>query len=198
MSTPPRKDGKDSMSVRSADEQAERDAAFMGLALKVAEEAGAKGEVPVGAVVVVGDEVIATAGNTREESKDPTGHAELLAIRKAAEKLSRWRLFDADIYVTLEPCPMCAGAMVNARVRRLVYGCSDPKAGAVKSLFSIVDDPRLNHRVEVVEGVREAEAAQLLKSFFAGLRARNAKRHKAAVKDGLKDGRPKDGSPKDV
>ncbi|HVZ88414.1 MAG TPA: tRNA adenosine(34) deaminase TadA [Polyangia bacterium] len=148
----------------------ERELGFMRRALAAAEEAGGRGEVPVGAVVVVGDEVVAVAHNERETASDPTAHAEILALRRAAAALGRWRLVDAELYVTMEPCPMCAGALVNARLRRLYFGCDDPKAGAVRTLYSLVDDPRLNHRVEVIPGVLAAEGAGLLRSFFSRLR----------------------------
>jgi tRNA(adenine34) deaminase len=148
----------------------ERELAFMRRALAAAEEAAGRGEVPVGAVVVVGGEVVAVAHNERETGSDPTAHAEILALRRAAAALGSWRLTGADLYVTMEPCPMCAGALVNARLRRLYFGCDDPKAGAVRTLYSLVDDPRLNHRVEVVAGVLAAEGAGLLRSFFSRLR----------------------------
>src|SRR5438067_523343 len=143
----------------------ERELAFMRREL-----AGGRGEVPVGAVVVAGGEVVAVAHNERETGGDPTAHAEILALRRAAATLGRWRLVDADLYVTMEPCPMCAGALVNARVRRLFYGCHDPKAGAVRSLYQLLDDRRLNHRVDVVPGVLADEAAGLLRAFFGRLR----------------------------
>lgn len=143
---------------------------YMGLALQQAEEAGRRGEVPVGAVVVRNDQVLATAYNERELSSDPTAHAELLALRRAAAAVNSWRLIDADLYVTLEPCPMCAGAIVNARIKRVFYGCDDPKAGAARSLYSLLEDSRLNHRVQVVPGVRATEGADLLKAFFSRLR----------------------------
>jgi tRNA(adenine34) deaminase len=142
----------------------------MRLALAAAEQAGRSGEVPVGAVVVVRGEVVAVAHNQRECLNDPTAHAEIIALRAAAAALGSWRLVDAELYVTMEPCPMCAGAVVNARVRRLIYGCDDPKAGAVRTLYRLLDDARLNHRVEVVPGVLAAESAALLKSFFSRLR----------------------------
>jgi tRNA(adenine34) deaminase len=148
------------------------DEVHMRTALAAAERAALSGEVPVGAVVVVRGEVIAVAHNQRETKNDPTAHAEIVALRAAAAALNSWRLVDADLFVTMEPCPMCAGAIVNARVRRLVYGCNDPKAGAVRTLFQLLDDPRLNHRVEVVPGVLGAESAALLKSFFSRLRLR--------------------------
>ena len=147
----------------------------MDLALELATEAAAKGEVPVGAVAAIDDRVIATAHNEREGSRDPTAHAEVLAVRRAAEALGRWRLSDVTLYVTLEPCPMCAGALVAARVARVVFGAADPKAGAVRTLYAITDDERLNHRVQVVDGVRATECAALLRSFFVQ-RRRSAKR----------------------
>jgi len=143
---------------------------FMRQALAAAESATALGEVPVGAVIVVGGAVIAVAHNERETANDPTAHAEVLALRRAAAALGSWRLTDAELYVTMEPCPMCAGAIVNARVRRVYYGCHDPKAGAVRSLYQILDDRRLNHRVDVVPGVLGPEAAGLLRGFFERLR----------------------------
>lgn len=149
---------------------APEDLAFMRQALEAAEAATRRGEVPVGAVVVVGGQVIAVAHNERETGNDPTAHAEVLALRRASAALGSWRLTEADLYVTMEPCPMCAGAIVNARVRRVFYGCHDPKAGAVRSLYQILDDRRLNHRVEVVPGVLSDEAAGLLRAFFGRLR----------------------------
>lgn len=144
--------------------------AFMRQALDAAALAAGRGEVPVGAVVVVGGQAIAVAHNERETANDPTAHAEVVALRRAAASLGSWRLTDAELYVTMEPCPMCAGAIVNARVRRLYYGCHDPKAGAVRSLYQILDDRRLNHRVDVVADVMGTEAATLLRTFFERLR----------------------------
>jgi tRNA(adenine34) deaminase len=149
----------------------ERELAFMRQALGAAEQAAGRGEVPVGAVVAIGDRVIAVAHNERETGADPTAHAEILALRRAAAALGSWRLCDAELFVTMEPCPMCAGALVNARIKRLYFGCDDPKAGAVRTLYSLVDDPRLNHRVEVVPGVLAAEGAALLRAFFSRLRS---------------------------
>ena len=143
---------------------------WMDLALEEARNCVEWGDVPVGAVVVREDEVLAAAGNQRELSRDPTAHAELLAIRGAAERLGTWRLTGCAMFVTLEPCPMCAGALVLARVERLVYGARDPKGGFAGSLADIVRDPRLNHRVEVTTGVRALESTELLKSFFAAKR----------------------------
>lgn len=142
------------------------DTAAMELALLEAEQAGSRGEVPVGAVVVVDGRVIAAAGNQREADDDPTAHAEILALRQAASELRSWRLSEATVYVTLEPCPMCAGALVAARVRRLVFGAADPKAGSCGSLYNLCVDPRLNHEIEVTGGVCGAEAAELLSTWF--------------------------------
>ncbi|MBL8763496.1 MAG: nucleoside deaminase [Phycisphaerae bacterium] len=146
---------------------------MMRLALGLARDAAALGEVPVGAVVyeTVAGRVLARAHNRREIDRDPAAHAELLAIRAAAAALGDWRLTACTLVVTLEPCPMCAGLIVNARVGRLVYACRDPKAGACDSLMRLTADSRLNHRVEPVPGVLEAESADLLRAFFRGLRA---------------------------
>lgn len=144
--------------------------AFMREALSVARRAGERGEVPVGAVVVVDGRIVASAHNERETASDPTAHAEVVALRRAAAALGSWRLPGAEMYVSLEPCPMCAGALVNARVRRLVYACDDPKAGAVRTLYRLLDDPRLNHRVDVVSGVLATESAAMLRTFFGRLR----------------------------
>jgi len=144
----------------------ENDIYFMRLALEEAEAAFDADEVPVGAVIVQGDAVIARTHNRRESSNDPTGHAELLALRVASQKLQRWRLSDSTLYVTKEPCIMCAGTMVNARLGRLVYGCRDEKGGAVDSLYKLLSDNRLNHQVEVVSGVLGDECAEILKRFF--------------------------------
>jgi tRNA(adenine34) deaminase len=143
----------------------------MRLALAEAAHSSMLGEVPVGAIVVLGQDVIGQAGNLRESLGDPTAHAEVLALRRAAKRIGSWRLDKAALYVTQEPCPMCAGALVNARVSRVIYGCANPNAGAVRTLFTIVDDARLNHRVEVVGGVLAAECAGLLRDFFGRMRA---------------------------
>jgi tRNA(adenine34) deaminase len=148
------------------------DAHWMSVALAEAAAAAARGEVPVGAVIVEGDELLASAGNEREATQDPTAHAEIVAIRRAAQKRGSWRLGGATLYVTLEPCPMCAGAIVLARIARLVYGAADPKAGAVETLFRLADDPRLNHRVAITAGVAAEEAGALLKAFFRARRPR--------------------------
>ena len=138
----------------------------MRLALEDASLAFSEGEVPVGAVLVIDGNVAAKVHNKREASKDPTAHAEMLAMRKAAGEGNSWRLGEATLYVTKEPCPMCAGAIVNARIKRLVYGCKDEKGGAVDSLYRLLNDRRLNHQVEVVSGVLEGECAEMLKRFF--------------------------------
>lgn len=146
------------------------DEQLMRLALAQAERAAGHGDVPIGAVVARGGEVIAAAANERELSRDPTAHAEVLALRAAAAHLGGWRLPDSTLYVTLEPCAMCAGAIVLARVPRVVFGAADPKAGAAGSVLDILAEPRLNHRPEVVEGVLAEEASALLREFFAGRR----------------------------
>ncbi|MEQ9504121.1 MAG: tRNA adenosine(34) deaminase TadA [Deltaproteobacteria bacterium] len=146
------------------------DEAMMALALRDAERAASMGEVPVGAIVTLGKEIVVRAHNERESSFDPTSHAELLAMARAGRTLERWRLSECTLYVTLEPCVMCAGAIVNARVGRVVYGAADPKAGAVQSLYAVLADPRLNHRAEVKGGVLAAECSEVLKAFFAARR----------------------------
>jgi tRNA(adenine34) deaminase len=142
----------------------------MMIALDEARKAFDKAETPVGAIIVKDGEVIARGHNLRETLQDPTAHAEILAIRDAARILGRWRLTDCTIYVTLEPCAMCAGAMVLARIQRLVYGASDPKAGAVGSLMNLLSDERLNHRVEVETGILAEECGDLLRGFFSSRR----------------------------
>jgi tRNA(adenine34) deaminase len=142
----------------------------MALALAEARAALAHGDVPIGAVALIDGQVVARRHNERELTGDPTAHAELLAMRDAAASLGRWRLDDVTVIVTLEPCAMCAGALVNARVARVVFGAPDPKAGAVGSLYNLCVDPRLNHEVEVQHGVMADESAALLQKFFADLR----------------------------
>ena len=142
------------------------DKLYMKRALKLAREAAAVGEVPVGAVVVQNGIVVAEAFNRRESWRDPTAHAELIAIRTAAKALNRWRLSGTTLYVTLEPCVMCAGAMVLARIDRLVYGADDPKSGAVRTLYRLADDDRLNHRLQITTGVLADECAAVLREFF--------------------------------
>jgi tRNA(Arg) A34 adenosine deaminase TadA len=143
---------------------------FMTLALAEAHKAEALGETPVGAVLVIDDEVISSAHNMREAWQDPAAHAELLAVREASARLGRWRLSDATLYVTLEPCLMCAGVLVLARVGRLVYGCRDPKAGALGSVYDVVRDGRLNHTYRITPGILETECRQVLQSFFEEVR----------------------------
>jgi tRNA(adenine34) deaminase len=143
---------------------------LMGLALIEAARAGEHGDVPVGAVVMVDGRVVASRHNERELSGDPTAHAEVLALRDAAAVLGRWRLDDATLVVTLEPCPMCAGAAINARIGRIVFGAADPKAGATGTLYNLCADPRLNHNPPVRHGVRAAEASAQLRGFFANRR----------------------------
>jgi tRNA(adenine34) deaminase len=143
---------------------------FMRLALREAESALAHDDVPIGAVVVRDGEAIAAAGNEREVRQDPTAHAEVLALRAAAERLGGWRIPDATLYVTLEPCAMCAGAIVLARVPRIVYGAADPKAGAAGSVLDVLGEPALNHNPRVEAGVLASEAAALLERFFSARR----------------------------
>jgi tRNA(adenine34) deaminase len=142
------------------------DVHYMRLALEEARRAESTGEVPVGAVVVLAEEVVATGCNRSITDHDPTAHAELVALRQAAARLVNYRLTGATLYVTVEPCAMCAGAAMLARISRLVYGCDDPKGGAVRSIYQIADDPRLNHRIAVVAGVLSDDCSTLLRNFF--------------------------------
>jgi len=151
-------------------EAGKADAEFMQVALDEARTAAARGEVPVGAVVAVEDRIVGRAGNRTIADCDPTAHAEIIALREAAKAVGNYRLLGSTLYVTIEPCAMCTGAMVHARIARLVYGAEDPKGGAVRSCFSILDSPQLNHRVEVASGVLADEAAAVLKDFFAARR----------------------------
>src|SRR5512135_2348765 len=147
------------------------DVQYMREAIAEAAAAGALGEVPVGAVVVVDGKIVGRGGNRRESARDPTAHAEMIAIRQAALAVGGWRLVGATLYVTQEPCPMCAGAIVNARVERVVFGCDNPKAGAVKTLYRMLEDARLNHRVKVEQSAEMAEeCGALLTEFFERLR----------------------------
>jgi tRNA(adenine34) deaminase len=148
----------------------EEDYKFMEIALQEARIAFDKGEVPVGAVVVNNGEVISRCHNLRESTKDPTAHAEVLALRAATTAYDSWRLTGATLYVTKEPCVMCSGAIVNARIKKLVYGCRDSKAGGVNSLFTLLSDSRLNHQVDVVFGALEKDCAGLLQDFFRARR----------------------------
>ena len=143
---------------------------FMQMALQQAEQAYAIGEVPVGAVIVHQGRVIAAAHNQREQLKDPTAHAEMISITQAAESMESWRLVDCILYVTLEPCPMCAGAILNARIPQVVFGAVDPKGGALSSVFRILSDARLNHRAEIVQGVMDAQCGEILSRFFRSKR----------------------------
>ena len=143
---------------------------FMRLALREAERALAENEVPVGAVITCGDRIIAAAHNQREQLKDPTAHAEMIAITQAANALEDWRLEECTLYVTLEPCIMCSGAILQARVPRIVYGATDPKAGAVQTLYSLLSDNRLNHRCEILGGVLAQPCGEILTQFFQAQR----------------------------
>ena len=147
-----------------------RDEYFMRLALREAERATRHGDVPIGAVVVLGDEVIGAGGNERELRNSPLAHAEMIAIEQAAAHMGSWRLLDTTLYVTLEPCPMCAGAIVQARMPRLVYGATDEKAGAAGTLYNVCQDARLNHSLEVTAGVLADESVALLRAFFRARR----------------------------
>jgi tRNA(adenine34) deaminase len=147
-----------------------RDEWFMRLAIREAEAALTHDDVPVGAVVVAGGEVIGAGHNERELRQDPSAHAEMIALREAARHLGSWRVLDAVLYVTLEPCAMCAGAIVLARVPRVVYGCTDPKAGAAGSVVDVLGQPQLNHRPAVADGLLAEDCAALLRAFFASRR----------------------------
>jgi len=156
------------------------DAYWMGVALREAKKAGDRGEIPIGAVVVKDGAVIGRGYNLRESKHDPVAHAEIIAIRQAARRQEGWRLSGATLYVTLEPCLMCMGAILLARIDKVVFGCFDPKGGAAGSLYDLSSDPRLNHRVPLVSGVRGEECSAILSGFFAALR-----RRKKGAKDGL-------------
>ena len=146
------------------------DTAYMQAALAEARAAAEKGEVPVGCVIVLGDRIVARAGNRTIADCDPTAHAEIAALRGAAKELGNYRLNGAAIYVTVEPCVMCSGAMIQARIARLVYGCDDPKGGAARTCFDIFGHPALNHRVEVLDGILAEECAEVMQAFFAARR----------------------------
>lgn len=152
----------------------EFDVAMMREALRWSAMAADRGDVPVAALVVLDGRIIGRGFNRRESEHDPTGHAEIVALREACRRVARWRLDGATLYVTLEPCPMCAGALVNSRVRRLVYGAADAKAGAVRSVYQICDDSRLNHRLQIVPGVLASACAEQLSEFFSGVRRRRS------------------------
>jgi len=153
--------------------QQNRDERYMRAAIEAARIAEEKGDVPIGAVIVHNETIIAKAYNQRQQLQDPTAHAEIIALTQAAAALGSWRLNGCCIYVTLEPCPMCAGALVLARIDRLVYGCDDPKAGACGTLYNIVQDERLNHRLEVTPGVLAGQCREQLQRFFARRRLEN-------------------------
>jgi len=155
---------------RAMVESTKADINFMQAALEEAKAAGARGEVPVGAVIVSDDRMVGRGGNRTILDCDPSAHAEIVALREAAKSIGNYRLLGTTLYVTIEPCVMCAGAMVQARIARLVYGADDPKGGAAGSCFSIFDHPQINHRVEVSRGMLAEEAAALLQSFFAARR----------------------------
>nr|WP_255679475.1 tRNA adenosine(34) deaminase TadA [Brevibacillus humidisoli] len=148
------------------------DEQFMQAALEEAQKAMEIGEVPIGAVVVRDNEIVGRGFNLRETQKDPTLHAEMIAIRQASARLGGWRLIGCELYVTLEPCPMCAGAIVQARIERVVYGAADPKAGCAGTLMDLCSEPRFNHQVPVTAGVLAEESSQLLKQFFRRLRSK--------------------------
>jgi tRNA(adenine34) deaminase len=150
-----------------------QDEKYMKLAIQQAQIAAENGDVPIGVVIVYKNQIIGKAYNQREQLNDPTAHAEIIALTQAASFMESWRLHDCTIYVTLEPCPMCAGALVLARIDRLVYGCDDPKTGACKSLYNIVQDERLNHRLEVAGGVLAGQCSKLLQEFFQRRRFEN-------------------------
>lgn len=143
------------------------DVSLMQEALEEARSAGAAGEVPIGAVLVLDGKVIARSGNRTIRDCDPTAHAEIIVLRKAAQVVNNYRLAGTTLYVTIEPCSMCAGAMIQARIPRLVYGASDPKAGAVRTYFQILSNPNLNHQIEIADGVLADECAEVIQSFFA-------------------------------
>lgn len=164
----------------------EKDRVFMQLALKEAQKASELGEVPIGAILVYNDEVIARAHNLRETTQNAVTHAELMAIQEACAKLGSWRLENTTLYVTLEPCPMCAGAILQSRIPRVVYGARDKKAGCVDSLYHLLNDDRFNHECEVIEGMLAEECGQILTDFFRALRERKKlekEKRKAIIKE---------------
>lgn len=160
----------------------ERDRQFMKLAIEEAKKAEAIGEVPIGAVIVYENDIIAAAHNLRETTQNAVTHAELMAIQEACSKTGSWRLENMTLYVTLEPCPMCAGAIIQSRIPRVVYGARDPKGGAVDSLYRLLNDERLNHECEVIEGVLAEDCGMLLTNFFRRLREKR-KQEKALKND---------------
>ncbi|GAA0337028.1 tRNA adenosine(34) deaminase TadA [Bacillus carboniphilus] len=161
----------------------DRDLYFMSMAIEEAKKAEEIGEVPIGAVLVINDQVIAKAHNHRETDQNALAHAEILVINQACRELGTWRLEDCELYVTLEPCPMCAGALVMSRVKKVIYGAKDPKAGCAGTFMNLLNDERFNHQCEVVSGVMEEKCGQLLTDFFKELRRRK-KEEKRKLKDG--------------
>ena len=159
----------------------EKDQAFMQLAIDEAMKAAKLGEVPIGAVIVLNDKVISRAHNLRETSQNAVTHAELTAIQDACREIGSWRLEDTTLYVTLEPCPMCAGAILQSRIPRVVYGARDPKGGCVDSLYRLLNDPRFNHECNVTEGILGDECGEMLTSFFKSIRERKKLEKKKAV-----------------
>ncbi|MBD1372041.1 tRNA adenosine(34) deaminase TadA [Hazenella sp. IB182357] len=155
---------------------------YMDMAIAEARQAEIRGEVPIGAVVVLDGKVIGRGYNLRETDQDPLAHAELIAIKEASEAVGGWRLNDCDLYVTLEPCPMCAGAIVQSRVKRVIYGAKDPKAGCAGTLMNLLNDPRFNHQTEVISGIREEACSQILTQFFRQIRI-TRKRRKQALRE---------------
>lgn len=152
------------------------DEKYMEIAMEEARKAEALGEVPIGAIIVRDGEIIGRGYNRREIDRDPLAHAELLAIKEASDTLGGWRLLNSTLYVTLEPCPMCAGAIVQSRIIRVVYGTQDPKAGCAGTLMNLLQDPRFNHQVEITQGICERECAALLTSFFRHLREKRKRK----------------------
>jgi Cytosine/adenosine deaminases len=148
----------------------QEDQAWMQFAIEEAKKAEQIGEVPIGAILVKDGEIVGKGYNLREINHDPTAHAEMVAIREACERLGAWRLLDCTLYVTLEPCPMCAGAIVQSRIKRVVYGTGDPKAGCAGTLMNLLQDPRFNHETELTSGILQSECSELLTSFFRNLR----------------------------
>lgn len=151
---------------------------YMQEALREAKKAEEIGEVPIGAVIVLADEIIGRGYNLRETNQDPLAHAEMIAIAQAAERIGSWRLNDCQLYVTLEPCPMCAGAIVQSRIKQVIYGTVDPKAGCAGTLMNLLAEPRFNHQTEVVKGVLPEECSQILSDFFRGIREQKRLRKK--------------------
>ncbi len=149
------------------------DRVMMTRALELAAQAADQNEVPVGAIIYRGDEIVSVGSNLRENSNDPTAHAEIIAIQNASKKFGQWRLLDCTLLVTLEPCPMCAGAAVNARIPRLIFGCLDPKMGSVRTLHQLCDDPNFNHQIQILSGLESQKCGKILSDFFQKRRSEN-------------------------